>query len=197
VVTGQVSGSPPGRDWDAIRKAYTGTRASVRQIARDFGVTHPAILKKAKAEGWIRPAPEPPVTAPPRADRPRPALDRASEGPDASTLSNRGRSIIERMLDELETVTAYIGEIEEAIIAETAADKSLERRRAWLNAVSLRSRAQTAKDLATALKTLGETTTDAGAGKKAKAKEAGKQAGTGTAWEGDLAPHGGAPGRPN
>ena len=73
MVTGQVSGPPPGRDWDAIRNAYTGTRVSVREIARAHAVTHPAVLKRAKAQGWVRPVAD--LSADPR-EGCRPRKDR-------------------------------------------------------------------------------------------------------------------------
>jgi hypothetical protein len=41
-------------DWEAIQVAYLAGIASVRAIAKDHGVSHPAILKRAEAEGWER-----------------------------------------------------------------------------------------------------------------------------------------------
>ena len=45
----------PGADWAAIELAYTTTRAATREIGAAHGVSHTAINKRAKANGWIRP----------------------------------------------------------------------------------------------------------------------------------------------
>jgi hypothetical protein len=43
-------------DWPAIKTAWVGTDESVRSLAGRFGVTHPAILKRAEVEQWgLRP----------------------------------------------------------------------------------------------------------------------------------------------
>jgi DNA-binding Lrp family transcriptional regulator len=43
-------------DWDAIKAAYRANRLSVREIARQHGISAPAILKRAKKKGdeWQR-----------------------------------------------------------------------------------------------------------------------------------------------
>lgn len=59
-------GSPqPSRsiDWEAIKLAYTTTTGSTRDIGRTHGVTHAAIGKRARKEGWIRPEKGKPVSA--------------------------------------------------------------------------------------------------------------------------------------
>lgn len=41
-------------DWEAIERAYRAGLLSVREIAGAHGVTHTAINKRAKAQGWER-----------------------------------------------------------------------------------------------------------------------------------------------
>ena len=59
------SASPPPRsiDWAAIHLVYTTTSNSTRDIGRAHGVTHAAIGKRARREGWERPEKEKQVSA--------------------------------------------------------------------------------------------------------------------------------------
>lgn len=41
-------------DWEAIEREYRAGQLSVAEIARQHGITHPAILKRAKRDGWTR-----------------------------------------------------------------------------------------------------------------------------------------------
>jgi transposase-like protein len=41
-------------DWDAIKAAYRANRLSVREIARQHGISAPAIVKRAKRDTWVR-----------------------------------------------------------------------------------------------------------------------------------------------
>lgn len=41
-------------DWEAIERAYRAGLLSVREIAAAHGITHGAINKRAKRDGWIR-----------------------------------------------------------------------------------------------------------------------------------------------
>jgi hypothetical protein len=43
-----------GTDWEAIEKEYRAGQLSVREIARQHGVSETAIRKRAKADGWER-----------------------------------------------------------------------------------------------------------------------------------------------
>ncbi|MDD2690217.1 MAG: terminase small subunit [Simplicispira sp.] len=54
---------PRSIDWAAIHLAYTTSSSSTRDIGRAHGVTHAAIGKRARREGWERPEKEEPVSA--------------------------------------------------------------------------------------------------------------------------------------
>lgn len=40
-------------DWGPIRTAYVTSIKSYKQIAEEFGITHAAILKKGREDGWV------------------------------------------------------------------------------------------------------------------------------------------------
>jgi len=155
-------------DWDRIEQEYRAGEASIREVADRHEVSEAAIRKKAKQLGWERPetkvrkvrtlAPVPRV----RTSEPQPA-------PDAPAIAERGRGLVARMLDELDAVTTYEGELEELIEAETEDDRNGKRRDGMLAAISLGSRAKTLKELATAFKTINDAA--APAGKKAAAQD--------------------------
>lgn len=44
----------PVTDWELIERDYRAGILSVREIAASHGVSHPAILKRAKRDGWDR-----------------------------------------------------------------------------------------------------------------------------------------------
>ena len=44
----------PPVDWEAIEREYRKGVESVREIAAAFGITHAAIQKRAKRDGWTR-----------------------------------------------------------------------------------------------------------------------------------------------
>lgn len=58
-------GAPLSRsiDWEGIKHVYTTTTESTRDIGRTHGVTHAAIGKRARREGWTRPEKDKPVSA--------------------------------------------------------------------------------------------------------------------------------------
>jgi len=44
----------PGPDWEQIERDFREGDKSIRQIAREHGVSHVAICKRAEASGWTR-----------------------------------------------------------------------------------------------------------------------------------------------
>jgi hypothetical protein len=155
-------------EWDRIELEYLAGDVSVREIADRFGISEGAIRKRAKAQGWVRA-----VRRPQRAYSGQPAAEKPPREPaeplDAAVIAERGRQLVGRMLDELDTTTAHVGELEDMIEDETSDDRDGKRRDAMLSAISLAGRARTLKELATALKTVNEAS--APKGKKAAAQD--------------------------
>ena len=168
-------------DWAAIRAAYELGTASIRRIAKDHGITDTAIRSRAKAEGWVRTAV---ATANEREQR---AEDEAQRVLDGEILSGPGGpsgplpekhedailNLAGRLLDELHGSTTNIGEIEAAILDETAGDRDGRRRAAMLKAVSLGGRALTLKTItqAVTLVRAQEIAKEEAKGKKERQKE--------------------------
>ena len=143
-------------DWKGIRSDYEAGVMTVREIARWYGISDTAIHKKAKAEDWKRKEkPQSPfeearsqrTVAPPQVEIVQPT----SVKPEA--LTDRARALSGRLMDELETVTSHVGELEDMIVQEEGDPR---RRQALLKAISLGERSKTLKDIATTMKTLNE-----------------------------------------
>lgn len=140
-------------DWGGIERDYRAGVMGVREIARWYGVSDTAIHKKAKSEGWVR---KPKAKSPFEESREQRAqaveiIQPVSAKPEA--LSDRARGIVGRLMDELEAVTAHVGELEDMICTEESDPR---RRQALLKAISLSERAKISKDLATTMKTLND-----------------------------------------
>jgi hypothetical protein len=150
-------------DWAGIESDYRDGRMSVRDIAKWYGISHTAINKKAKADGWQR------KQQPPHVDRRqaiitdvlRPSSMKPEELPD------RARGIAARLLDELDSSTAHAGELEDMICAEESDPR---RRQALLKAISTGERAMTLKNITQAMKTINEAS--APQGKKQERQDA-------------------------
>jgi hypothetical protein len=159
-------------DWVAIERDYRAGIMSIREIAKWYGnVTEAAIRKKAKAEGWTREAEPKHFERTPRVER---AEITEIAGPAAmrpEQLTDRARGLAARLLDELDAVTAHIGEIEFMIETEETDPR---RRAALQKAVSLGERAKTLKDVSLTMKTLTEAA--APEGKKAARQESANKA---------------------
>jgi hypothetical protein len=150
-------------DWEGIERDYCAGVMGVREISRWYGVSDTAIHKRAKAEGWIR------------QEKRKTPFEEAKDQRSVSTeiviptsvkaedLSDRGRAIAARMMDELESVTAHVGDLEDMICDEESDPR---RRQALLKAISLGERSIVLKNLSTAMKTLNEAS--APEGKKAQ-----------------------------
>lgn len=154
-------------DWEAIEREYRTGQLSVRELSRQHGVSHVAIHKRAKAEGWSRDLAKQVrqevntrlVTSEVNTASAKEAVEQAAQRGVEVVRQHRGslgraHAIAERLMIELEHGTENAAEIEEAIEAETIDDKSPKRRNAMLKAVSLPSRAGTLRELSQALKNL-------------------------------------------
>lgn len=159
----------PKTDWERIEAEYRTGKLSVSEIGRQYGVSHTAINKRAKKEGWIRDLSE--------KVQKLVSARLVSEGVSAATISETVEKAAERdiqivrqhradigdqrvlvgdLVAELREATSCRDDIEAAIEEETADDKSPRRRDQMLRAVALASRVGIAKDLAAATKTLVE-----------------------------------------
>ncbi|WP_375597585.1 hypothetical protein [Devosia sp. Naph2] len=145
-------------DWKGIRSDYEAGVMTVREIARWYGISDTAIHKKAKAEEWKRKEKTQSPFEESKAQRsalppqsPVEVIQPASVKPEA--LADRARALTGRLMDELETVTSHVGELEDMICQEEGDPR---RRQALLKALSLGERSKTLKDLSTTMKTLKE-----------------------------------------
>lgn len=153
-------------DWARIELEYLAGEDSIREIADRHEISDTAIRKRAKAEKWVRKvrSREPANQAAKSAAPPAP-----NEPVEAPGIADRGRSLVNRMMSELDVVTSHLGEMEEAIKDECGDDRTNDRRVAMMKAISLDARANTLKTLSLALKTLNEAS--APQGKKAQAQD--------------------------
>lgn len=161
-------------DWEAIEKHYRAGVLSLREIAKQLGVTDGAIRKKAKANGWQRD-----LTAR-VAERVRAELVRSEvrtpHAPEALRTEREivssaaatvvqvvrehrrdiaaGRGIVSLLASQLLDVAGARDAFEDVIEQECAADASGERRAKLLKAVSLPVHAATMRDLSNAMKNL-------------------------------------------
>lgn len=155
-------------DWKGIEADYRAGVMTIREIARWYGVSDTAIHKKAKAEQWERKPKQPGPFEEAKAQRTTTVhaeiIAPVSLKPE--DLTNRGRALAGRLMDELETVTSHAGELEDMICQEEGDPR---RRQALLRALSLSERAKTLKDVAATMKTLNEAAAPPG-GKKEEAQ---------------------------
>jgi hypothetical protein len=159
-------------DWIGIERDYAAGIMSNREIARWYGVSETAIRKKAKQEGWTR-KDKPKSPWQENVERRSVAVEivqPASVKPEA--LADRAKEIAGRLMDELDAVTAHVGELGDLICQEEGDPR---RRQALLKAISLPERMMTLKNLSTALKTLNEAA--APEGKKAQRQAAAEKVG--------------------
>jgi len=129
-------------DLDAIERDWKADNMTNVAIGVRHGVSEGYIRKVAKKFNWQRGAAVTPPAPPPP---PREYLRRSS--PDTGGMDDKALAdnLLRRMLDELDTVTSHIGELESLIDDETHDDRDDRRRAAMLKAVSLPVRANTLK----------------------------------------------------
>ena len=154
-------------DWEVIEREYRAGQLSVREIAETHGVSHPAILKRAKRDGWERNLSDAVrekvttrlvtdgVTGKLARETVELAAERAVQVVREHRASiGRGQQLVGRLFHELEEATMQRADIEAAIKAETGADKTGERRSKMLLAIALPSHSAVLGSLSSALKTL-------------------------------------------
>jgi len=161
-------------DWEAIEAEYRAGTASIREIARQHGITDKAIRKRATAGGWQRDLSEkvkeavrnklvrsevrtPNVREPVRTDAE--IIEAAAETAVQVVQIHRrdvrnGRTICAALFAELQDTSANRELIAECIESETQDDLSPNRRNQMLKAVSLPTRARAMLDLSAAMKNL-------------------------------------------
>lgn len=161
-------------DWEAVEREYRAGQLSVSEIGRQHDVSHTAINKRAKRDGWARDlAARVRQEVSTRLVSDEVSAANAQEAVDAAAQRGvevvrshrrdigRGRDVLARLIEELDMVTAHRGEIEEEIEAftdpgEAATEKAMasaEKRRAAMHrAVSLSSRAGAMMSLSSAMK---------------------------------------------
>lgn len=154
-------------DWEAIERDYRAGQLSVVEIGRQNGVSHTAINKRAKKQGWTRDLTEKVrkevsarLVSPEVSEaNARQAVDDAATRAVTLVRQHRGslgraHLIAEKLLAELDYGTDNAEAIEDAIEAETKNDKDPKRRAAMLKAVALPSRAATLRELSQVFKNL-------------------------------------------
>lgn len=163
-------------DWTEIERDYRTSPMSVREIARWYGVSEAAIRKNAKAAGWERPGAQDGAQAGGAHPEPEKVyvgtiLTPENTAPEA--IVGRGRNLVMRLMDELETTTTREGELDAMIVSATDTGDMAQQREALKQAVSLKQRADILKALATAAKTLAES--GASTGVKAERQRRGEE----------------------
>lgn len=156
-------------DWERIEAEYRAGQLSVSEIGRQYGVSHTAINKRAKKEGWVRDLSEKVrklvsarlVSDGVSSETASETVERAAERHIQIVRQHRTdirdqRELVSDLVLELREATSRREEIVEAIEEETAEDKRAARRERMLRAVELPSRVGVAKDLAAATKVLVE-----------------------------------------
>lgn len=159
-------------DWGGIERDYCAGVMGVREIARWYGVSDTAIHKKAKAAGWKRKAKAKGPFQEHKEQRSIAAEIVVPTSVRPEALTDRAKGIAGRLMDELESVKAHVGELEDMICTEESDPR---RRQALLKALSLAERARTLKDLSATMKTLNEAS--APEGKKAQKQAAAESVG--------------------
>ena len=165
-------------DWVRIQKDYRLGQKSIRNIASEHGVSHQAISKRKKKEGWVQDKSKEvhektraaligcqDEVAKKVATPSREEIDLEVQTRVQVVLSHRkdikrGRDICVTLLSQLRDVADFRAELEDAITEETKGDTdakgnpSFKRRNAMFKAIALPSNASTLRDLSMVMKNL-------------------------------------------
>lgn len=163
-------------DWSEIERDYLAGSMSIREIARWYSVSEGAIRKRAKANGWKREGAQQ-GTQSEGAQKAEPKVYvgtvLTAENTTPEAIVGRGRNLVMRMLDELDATTSRDGELDAMIVEATDTADAGKQREALQQAISLKSRSEVLKALATAAKTFAES--GAAQGVKKQRQEAGER----------------------
>jgi hypothetical protein len=148
-------------DWQAIEREYRAGQLSDREISRQHGVSHTAIQKRAKAEGWVKDLAEAVrqtaaaklVASEVASGNPREAVETA-----AARVVEVVRSHRKDLLTAREEASALLVELRDTRLnleaIEVAIDESgqtSDRKRRMHQAISLSERAATLRELSNSL----------------------------------------------
>lgn len=164
-------------DWAEIERDYRAGTMSIRELAAWYGISDTAIRKRAKRDGWTRAdAKAGSQRKPDREPDPPKVYVGTVLTPENTTpeaIVGRGRNLVMRMMDELDATTTRNGELEALIVSSTDEADANGQRAALMQAVSLKTRSDVLKALATAAKTLAESSAPQGV--KKQRQEAGER----------------------
>src|ERR1700722_18256320 len=154
-------------DGEAIEREYRAGQLTVVEIGRQYGLSHTAINKRAKRDGWTRNLADrvrKEVSARLVSEKGSPEADRAAIEPAVArgvqvvrehrASIGRGQRLVSALFGELEEASENRDEIEAVIEEETEGDDKGKRRAMMLRAVALPSRAGVIVNLSNALRTL-------------------------------------------
>lgn len=152
-------------DWEAIEREYRAGQLSVAEIGRQYGVTHVAILKRAKKKEWSRDLSEK-VRQEIKARLVTEGLQEARGKVTVETAAARGVQLVREHRADIkalrDAVTKLIAELNTDLdpdeiveaLAQGDPDEAAKAKQKLDRALALGGRAQTASTLANTLKTL-------------------------------------------
>jgi hypothetical protein len=162
-----TSAMRPPVDWENIEKEYRAGQLSVVEIGRQHGLSHTAINKRAKRDGWKRnlagrvraEVSTRLVSEQVSVETEQAAIDAAAARGvqvvrEHRTLIGKCLALVQRLVEQLDDASEHREEIEAAIDEATSGASAAARRAAMTRAVSLVAHSQIAGNLGNALKTL-------------------------------------------
>jgi hypothetical protein len=159
-------------DWEAIEKEYSLGQKSIRALASEFSISHTAIQKRIKKEGWVQDKSKEvrqktkagllscqkevanEVATPTREDIQKAVQSNIEIIRSHRKSIGRGRELVEVLSLQLAAAADSREELKPTIEAETSGPNQAARRNSMLKAVALPSHATILRDLSTALKNL-------------------------------------------